>query len=53
MTDKCLRMRARIVRLDGVVSSSRVGTMVEKLSSIGHGGGRLTVKLNSAVVVEA
>lgn len=45
-------MRNRIVRLDGVTESSRVGAIVVVLWRIAHGGGRVIVKLNGVVPVD-
>lgn len=46
-------MHVRMVRFDGVTSSSRVGETVVVLSRIGHGDGRVIVKLNIVVRVHA
>lgn len=46
-------MRTCIVELDGVTSSSIVGAILVMLSRIGHGGGRVMVKLNGVVPVDA
>lgn len=52
ITDNHLRMRGRIVRLEGEISSSTVDAIDENLSSIGHGGDRVTVTLKGVVRVD-
>lgn len=52
MTESLLRIRARIVRLDGETQSSS-GAMVVFLSRIGLGGRRVIVRLKGVVPVEA
>lgn len=53
ITERRVRMRTRMVQLEGVMLRSSVDAIDHDLSSIRHGGARVTVTLKGVVPVDA